>query len=41
MVQNLNKGPELEISHETRSGGGKEGPTEDSESQLTEQGRGG
>ena len=33
LVQNPNKGLELEISDETRSGGGKEGPREARESE--------
>ena len=39
LARNSHKGPEDEISHETGSGGGKEGPREDRENQLTTQDR--
>ena len=39
LAQNPHKGPESGISRETKSEGGKEGPREDRESQLTKEGK--
>ena len=39
LVRNPHKGPEGEFSRETRSRGGKEGPREERERQLTKEGR--
>ena len=39
LARNQHKGPESEISRETRNGGGKEAPREGRESHLRKEGR--